>query len=61
MAETIYGLLLIIFIIFLPSGIYGASAMPSAAAPPARPVRRCSLARGLPPGVAHGAVERVSR
>jgi ABC-type branched-subunit amino acid transport system permease subunit len=23
MAETIYGLLLIIFIIFLPSGIYG--------------------------------------
>jgi branched-chain amino acid transport system permease protein len=48
MAETIYGLLLVIFIIFLPSGIYGsirealrrraagAPAGPSGAAPPAR-------------------------
>jgi branched-chain amino acid transport system permease protein len=48
MAETIYGLLLVIFIIFLPSGIYGSlrdvfrrraagtSAGSSGAAPPAR-------------------------
>ena len=36
MAETIYGLLLVIFIIFLPSGIYGSlcrAAAPSAPAP----------------------------
>jgi branched-chain amino acid transport system permease protein len=40
MAETIYGLLLVIFIIFLPSGIYGSireALRRRAARPPAAP------------------------
>ena len=42
MAETIYGLLLIIFIIFLPSGIYGSAA---------RAVSRAGARRRRAPGV----------
>jgi branched-chain amino acid transport system permease protein len=36
MAETIYGLLLVLFIIFLPSGIWGSLARPAARATPMR-------------------------
>ena len=42
MAETIYGLLLIVFIIFLPAGIYG-----SLRDVVARLARPAQLARGL--------------
>jgi hypothetical protein len=38
MAETIYGLLLVLFIIFLPAGIWGGLAR--ALARPARPTAR---------------------
>jgi branched-chain amino acid transport system permease protein len=36
MAETIYGLLLVLFIIFLPAGIWGSLARPAARATPVR-------------------------
>ena len=48
MAETIYGLLLVVFIIFLPAGIYGslrdALRRRTAGAPPP-PARQSSAAR----------------
>ena len=39
MAETIYGLLLVLFIIFLPAGIWGSLRRPRAPARPLEPVR----------------------
>ena len=56
MAETIYGLVLVIFIIFLPSGIYGQRARP--ARPPPRPAT--PRAGGAPEAHAHG-VDDVPR
>jgi branched-chain amino acid transport system permease protein len=39
MAETIYGLLLVLFIIFLPAGIWGSLRRPAARSRPLEPVR----------------------
>ena len=39
MAETIYGLLLVLFIIFLPAGIWGSLRRPVARRQPLEPVR----------------------
>jgi ABC-type branched-subunit amino acid transport system permease subunit len=39
MAETIYGLLLVLFIIFLPAGIWGSLRRPRVPARPLEPVR----------------------